>query len=348
MKLVRLYVCTAIAVILGSNIAKADPDASQAALANQLFDDAEKLVAGDRVSEACPKYAESQRLDPQLGTLLHLGVCYGKVGKTASAWASFKDAADMAARKHDERESVARQYIADLEPRLSRLTIEVAWGAPATIELKRDGEPLGRAAWGSPVPVDPGPHVITASSSGFKDWQTTIDVPAGASSVRVSVPKLEPLVASPIPPPAVNTGAAPFAPQPAPAPMADRSSSDSSSTQRTWGYVIGGVGVVGLVVGTVSAFALNSKESDRTKANACSAIRSCTGADVDRIHTLTSDARMYAGVANIGFIAGGAAVLGGAILILTALPKETKTADRVLMQPWVGTHSAGLAMGGAW
>ena len=122
MRSVRHYVYAIIVVLLGSNVAKADPDAAQAALANQLFDDAEKLMAVDRVSEACPKYAESQRLDPQLGTLLHLGVCYGKVGKTASAWASFKDAADMAARKHDERESVARQYIADLEPRLSRLS----------------------------------------------------------------------------------------------------------------------------------------------------------------------------------------------------------------------------------
>lgn len=341
-------VCAVIVVLLGSNIAKSDPDSAQAALANQLFDDAEKLMAGNRVSEACPKYAESQRLDPQLGTLLHLGVCYGEVGKTASAWASFKDAADMAARKHDERESVARRYIADLEPRLSRLTIEVAWGNPTTIELRRDGEPLGRAAWGSAVPIDPGPHVITASSSSFKDWQTTIDVPAGASSVRVSVPKLEPLAAPANPAPTANTGAASIAAQPAPAPMADTKSQDSSSTQRTWGYVVGGVGIVGLAVGTVSAFAVNSKVSDRNDANACSATYSCTVTDRGRIEQLTSNARSDAVVANIGFIAGGVAVVGGALLVFTAMPKESKTAETVNVQPWVATNSAGFSMGGTW
>ena len=348
MRFVRLHICAAFGFILGSNIAMADPDTAQVALANQLFDDAERLTASDRVSEACPKYAESQRLDPQLGTLLHLGACYGKVGKTASAWASFKDAADMAARKHDEREAVAKQYVAELEPRLSRLTIEVSRDAPTTIEVKRDGEHFGRAAWGSPVPIDPGPHVITASSSGFKDWQTTIDVPASASSARVSVPKLDPLPAQSQPALAVNTGAPTLLPTLAQAPMADTRAKDSSNAQRTWGYVVGGAGIVGLGIGTVAAFAVNSKESDRKNANACSATHNCTFADKGRTDQLTSDARSYAAMANIGFIAGGAAVIGGAILVLTASSRESKNAEKVNVQPWAGTNSAGLAMGGTW
>ncbi len=54
MRSVRLHVCAAIVFLLGSTIAKADPDAAQAALVNQLFDDAQTLVAGDRALEACP------------------------------------------------------------------------------------------------------------------------------------------------------------------------------------------------------------------------------------------------------------------------------------------------------
>jgi len=310
-------------------------------------------MASDHASEACAKYAESQRLDPQLGTLLHLGACYEKVGKTASAWAAFKDAADIAARKHDERESAARARIAELDPRLSRLTIEVLADAPGTIEIKRDGEAFGRAAWGSSLPIDPGPHVITASAAGYKDWQTTIDVPASASNARVSVPKLEPLsgpaqVLPPAQPGVIAPGQPAVVPQ-APAPAQATQDKDSSgSGQRIAGFALAGVGVVGLAVGTVAGLSAHSKVSDRDSANACSSNGGCTLDQSNTIKDLTHSARTMAGIANVGFIAGGAALVGGVILIVTGAPKETKTAKTLDMQPWVGAGSGGLIVGGAW
>jgi hypothetical protein len=42
----------------------------------QLFDEAERLVASGKYADACPKYAESNRLDPQLGVLMYLADCY--------------------------------------------------------------------------------------------------------------------------------------------------------------------------------------------------------------------------------------------------------------------------------
>lgn len=334
-------------VSLSAPVALAEPDGAQKAMANQLFDDAEKLIAVDRAAEACAKYAESQRLDPQLGTLLHLGACYERIGKTASAWAAFKDSADMAARRKDEREGAARERIADLEPKLSRLTIDVARDAPATIEVKKDGEPLGAAAWGSPVPIDPGPHVITARSAGYKDWQMTIDVPAGASAARVSIPKLELLQAQPLSPPAASVMVSPL-PQSSPYPAHDGQVADSGSSQQTLGYVLGGVGVVGIAIGTWGAVSMQSKVSDRNAANACSANASCTWADKTRIDGFTHDARTRAGVANAGFIAGGAALIGGVVLVVTAKPKESRVAKVFEVRPWAGAGSSGVIIGGAW
>ena len=77
------------ALLLGATRARADATTE----ADALFDEGLKAMdAGDHAA-ACAKFGESQRLDPAAGTLLHLGNCYEKVGKTASAWATFLDAA---------------------------------------------------------------------------------------------------------------------------------------------------------------------------------------------------------------------------------------------------------------
>src|SRR5580765_5714710 len=93
----------ALVGLLSTIPARADA-AHDKAMASQLFDDAEKLFGSGKSAEACPKYNESYRLDPQLGTLLHLGECYAKLGKTAAAWVSFKDAVELAVQKSDPRE----------------------------------------------------------------------------------------------------------------------------------------------------------------------------------------------------------------------------------------------------
>src|SRR5258706_3292372 len=69
-------------------------DAKAAAVS--AYDEAETLIAQGKLAEACPRYAESQRLDPQLGTLLHLADCMERNGQTASAWAGFREASEVA------------------------------------------------------------------------------------------------------------------------------------------------------------------------------------------------------------------------------------------------------------
>ena len=73
-----------------------DPAAAQA-----LFDEATKLTKQGRYPEACEKLAESNRLDPGIGTQFHLADCYEQSGRFASAWAGFLDVASQARASED-------------------------------------------------------------------------------------------------------------------------------------------------------------------------------------------------------------------------------------------------------
>src|SRR5687768_7618823 len=70
--------------------------ASDKAAAEALFDQGVRLMKQNNFADACPKLEESDRIDPAVGTLLYLGECYERVGKTASAWATFREAASIA------------------------------------------------------------------------------------------------------------------------------------------------------------------------------------------------------------------------------------------------------------
>src|SRR4051812_44001967 len=67
-----------------------------AAAAEVLFSDGKRLAQEGNYAAACPKFEESQKLDPGMGTLYRLADCYEHVGRTASAWAAFVEVAGSA------------------------------------------------------------------------------------------------------------------------------------------------------------------------------------------------------------------------------------------------------------
>jgi hypothetical protein len=182
-------------------IASAGPSrASDSAAAQALFDAAKKLMAAQQYAEACPKFEESLRLDPALGTLLNLAVCLETEGKLASAWSAFLDlAAKAAATAQKARERIGRDRAAALAPRLPKIVVTAPHATP-NVQITRDGIRVGPAQLGTEIPTDPGMHTFAASAVGMQPWFASVSVTEGRTSTIV-VPELVPIVGEPAPEP---------------------------------------------------------------------------------------------------------------------------------------------------
>src|SRR5262245_66532784 len=97
MKIVSLLRASvaAIVVVTAGTPAWAQSAADKAA-AEALFDQGRAAMQEGDFAKACGLLERSQHIDPGVGTLLYLAECYEKSGKTASAWATFREAADAA------------------------------------------------------------------------------------------------------------------------------------------------------------------------------------------------------------------------------------------------------------
>src|SRR5690606_15836808 len=142
--------------------------------AEALFDDALRLMEEGDFDTACPRLAESERLDSAIGTLLYLGHCYRQQGRTASAWSTFRAAAAASREtQQTEREQVAEQSAAELKPLLTRLIL-VMDEPPPGVKLTREGYAMSAALLGVAVPVDPGEHLVTVNAPGKRAWSKRV------------------------------------------------------------------------------------------------------------------------------------------------------------------------------
>jgi hypothetical protein len=325
------FVWIALAI---SHSARADVSSADSAVAQALFDEAKKLMAANDFAAACPKLQESQRLDPTSGTLINLADCYEKQGRIASAWSAFLDAAAAANRAgHAEREKVARDRATALAPRLSKIVIRVAGGDKiAGIEVKRDGAAVGNAQWGVPLPADQGVHKVTVSAPGRRTWEMSVLVKGGGDTLTVSVPELE-MAGAPA------TAATPTTPA-TPADNlngAERPQAPGGLTaQKTAALVAGGVGVAGIVVGSI--FGLKSFSKHDQAAAVCDPnCHDQTGMD------LKADAKSAGNVSTAAFVIGGVGLAAGAALWFTAGPNTATSAA-----PQVGFGPGAILVKGAW
>jgi hypothetical protein len=162
---------------------------SDEATARAAFERGEELRKAGNWVEACPLYESSYRDDPHLGVLLHLAECHEQIGKLATAWSEFTDAAELAHSEKDPREDAAKQEAAALAARLAHVHIIAPPVPIAGLSVHRDEVDI-TPLLGTDVPIDAGDHDISASAPGYDTWHHKISIIDQPSTATVSIPAL--------------------------------------------------------------------------------------------------------------------------------------------------------------
>jgi len=328
----------ASAIFTGAARGKAQ--GTNAAAAEAFFQDGRALFDAGKFAEACPKLAESHRLDPATGTLLTLALCHEGEGKLATAWAEFVEVEGRARREgREDRVTIAAERAAAIKPRISTLTIDVTPELAPTqgLEIRLDGVAVGAPSFGVAVPIDGGAHKVEALAPGKTTWLGTVSVKNESDAARVAVPALRDSVR-----------AVPPAPEPKPVePVPVTQASEpkpSGGWMSTAGLVTAGVGVVALGVGGYLALDAKGDYDD--------AKRGCSGPDGLDCPTPgpfedVNSARSQGNVATVVMSVGGVALAGGAALWFLAPKTSTKApaVGRVRLER-VGVGPRGVVLRG--
>lgn len=332
-KLSFAWIIGAISLFAGVAGAQVRPEAEK------LFRDGKELMKAGKIAEACAAFEASERSEHNVATVLSLADCREKNQQYASAWALFLQA-DSQTRTDASKaalNSTAKARAAALEPRMSYLTINVPDESRVTdLVVSRDGVTIDRAEWNRAIPIDGGVHEISGKAPGHESWLTKVTVGPERDKQSVEVPKFKELPKLVAPPPGEGPGGPAVLPPP-PSPFTPR-------RKIAIGVAAGGLVLAGVGVG----FAIDAR-SLRSEALATCPAQSCSVQGAADANAINDRARGRALVANIGFAAGGAAVIAGAVLWFVSGPRAAEPAepddDAITFAPQVGETNGFVVSG---
>jgi len=237
-----------VGLALAASPAHAAPGVVEVRAARQLFVDAEKDEDGGRWADALVKLRRVSQVKLTAGIHYHVALCEEHLGHLAAALDEYTSAEGQARAEGavDVLHLVGKR-IADLAPRVPRLTIRLAPAAPdATVTL--DGAKLSPALFGTALPVDPGEHRIDVAAPDRVPTSQSVTMRERDTTT------IDLQLAEPPPSPAPTPSApAPIAePAPTPPPLPDTPSA-STRLSRT-GAILATGGAVVLLGGGIAAF----------------------------------------------------------------------------------------------
>lgn len=320
--------------------------ADKVADAEALFNKAKDLRDAGNYGQACPLFEDSQRLDPQLGTLINLADCYEKQGKWATAWARYKAAIEIAEKRGDDRIDFVREGRDRVEPKVPKVIIEVTNDAEG-LRVQRGGVKLSETMYGVQLPVDPGLVPVTILRGDDVLEEREVEAKEG----EVSTVELDLAAIAAANPPPPDPKPEPVV-QPVPVPVTPSEPYDA--THRNVGIIISAVGATAVLVAGGLEIAALVKKGEANAPDSC-VNKFCTEDGLDA----ASSAKTFAEVGQWLGIGGLVTLAVGATVFFTA-PSEpddeasAQLVDDLEIAPWLTPvsvadrdgHAGGLTVGG--
>ncbi len=306
-------------------------------VAESMFQQGLALMKEGKFEDGCRVLEASQKLEPKSGTLAVLGSCHEQIGRTATAWAEYKEAAALARSEGRQNHAdKATELAKALESKLSMLRVDAQLlQGGVTVVVRLNGANIVDGSLGVAFAVDPGEHTITASAPGRREWTTKVIVgPSGdrqtiaVPELEIAVPDAETPVIVPDPPPLIPPRDVPPPPQEQPLVV--------------WPWVVGGLGIAAL--GGAAAALGVSRSAGGDLDEVCGEARTnCPlshdiDADYDRE---TAAFGAFVGLGVVGGIAATAGVIG---LVIGSQPESVTDAE-ARVQPDLLIGPDGLRIG---
>lgn len=305
--------CLLIFPLIVSSLMMADPVAAQPkpgqaqadinARADDLFRKGRDEQDRGNCQKALEFFRESHALKPGRGTLLNMGLCEKKLGQIAKALMHFEELLPQLP-SGDERRQIVRDALAEIKPKVPYLRIVLRADSPAGTVVTYDNAELAPTMIGTDIPVDPGKHAIVVEAPGLPNRKYDIVMEEGKrQTLQVE--------------PGVPSESKPIEPEQA----------SSSNPQKTVGFVLGGVGIAGILTGVVTGAMAASANGEATEA--CPTRRGCSAETIE-----TAERGKTLSVVNTITLAVGVVALGVSIpLIVTSKKSEPTAAAKVWFSP---------------
>jgi hypothetical protein len=288
--------------------------------------------------EHAQNWAAALKLFRQVGQIkmtpqvrYHIATCEENLGQLVAALGGYEIALAQSEGMHPDFIADVQGSIDDLKARIPKLMIERGEGADAA-SFELDGVAIGASQIGQEIPLNPGPHAVTASAPGFEPFSATVEVSEGS---------VETLTVTLIPNKKGGGGSG------GGSGPADEGGQDFGLLP----YIVGGAGIGVAAVGGVFLGLSQAKVSKLKDDSLCGAERDCNsleGADREEAEKLYNGAKTFETVGWIGVGVGVAALATGTVLFVLDKggPAGAEASVGMRVQPYALGSDAGISFVG--